>query len=109
MWTGSAADLHLALTKVVGKKNAASAGWPKTSNSLGNELRRVAPQLRMYGLSITFDRTSKGRLISLISAAIPIIQSTRANPDRASSSADENSVDTPVDTRNSNDGNMIPP
>jgi hypothetical protein len=40
-------------------------GRPKTCNRLGNELRRVAPQLRMDGLSITFDRTSKGRLISL--------------------------------------------
>jgi hypothetical protein len=68
---------------------------------------RVAPQLSMYGLSVTFERTRKGRFITLTSEAVPIIQSTRANPDPASSSADENSVDTPVDTRNSNAGNMI--
>jgi hypothetical protein len=108
-WAGNAADLQIALTKIVGKKNAASASWPKTCYRLGNELRRVAPQLRMYGLSVTFERTRKGRFITVTSEAVPNIQSTRANPDPASSSADKNSVDTPVDTRNSNDGNMILP
>jgi hypothetical protein len=47
--------------------------------------------------------------ITVTSEAVPINQSTRANPDPASSSADENSVDTPLDTRNSNDGNQILP
>jgi hypothetical protein len=87
--------------------SAASAGWPKSCHRLGNELRRVAPQLRMFGLSVNFDRTGKGRFITVTSEAVPIIQLTGANPDPVSSSADENSADTPVDTRNSNDGNMI--
>jgi hypothetical protein len=108
-WTGTAASLHVALAKIVGKKNAASASWPKTCNRLGNELRRVAPQLRMYGVSVTFERTRKGRSITVTSEAVPKSESTRANPGPVSSSADEISGDTPVDTRNSNDGNMIPP
>jgi hypothetical protein len=107
-WTGSAADLHIALTRIVGKKDAASASWPKTCSRLGNELRHDAPQLRMYGLSVTFERSSKGLFITLTSQAVPNIQTTRANPGPASSTAHENSVDIPPDTRNSTDGNMMP-
>ena len=51
-WTGTPTKLHAALTEIVGKKNAASAIWPKSSSKLGNELRRIAPQLRMHGVSI---------------------------------------------------------
>jgi len=108
-WTGSAADLHTALTKVVGKKNAASAGWPKTYSRLGNELRRVAPQLRMYGLSVIFERTYKGRFITLKSAGVPNNQAPGATPGPISSSSDENSADMPPDIHNSNDGNTLTP
>jgi hypothetical protein len=108
-WTGTATDLHMALTKIVGKKNAASAGWPKTYARLGNELRRVAPQLRMYGLSVTFERTYKGRCITLTSEAVPNIQSPGSNPGPVSSPADANSADIPPDKRKSNDGNTLTP
>jgi hypothetical protein len=103
------ADLQIALTKIVGKQNAASASWPKTCNRLGNELRRVAPQLRMYGLSVIFERTYKGRFITLKSEAVPINQAPCANPGPISSSTDENSADMPPDIRNSNDGNTLTP
>ena len=40
-----------------------AARWPKTSSTLGNEQRRIAPQLRI-GLSINFDKNREGRLIT---------------------------------------------
>jgi hypothetical protein len=63
---------HQALTQVVGKKIATSARWPKTSSKLGNGLRRIAPQLRI-GLSIGFEKTRDGRLITLKTVQGPII------------------------------------
>jgi hypothetical protein len=64
-WTGSPADLHAKLTKAAGRHTAASARWPKATDRFAAELRRIAPQLRMHGINLTFGRTSKGRFISL--------------------------------------------
>ena len=39
--------------------------WPKTVHAFGRELRRIAPQLRVHGISITFERKKKqGRHIA---------------------------------------------
>jgi hypothetical protein len=48
---------------------AASARWPKSPQWLTDELRRIAPQLRMHGVNLTFGRTHQGRFISLESSA----------------------------------------
>ena len=64
--------LHAKLTEIVGKKVAASADWPKTTEKFGNELRRLAPQLRMHGLSVSFERRNEGRIITLKSERVPI-------------------------------------
>jgi hypothetical protein len=62
-WVGTPAALYEALTEIVGKKVAASAGWPKSPRSFSNELRRITPQLRLNGLSIDFERSHNGRRI----------------------------------------------
>ena len=65
--------LHAKLTEIVGKKVAASADWPKTTEKFGNELRRLAPQLRMHGLNVSFERRHEGRIINLKSEPAPIV------------------------------------
>ena len=64
-WTGTASELLRGLTKLVSTRDAASARWPKSAGRLTNELRRIAPQLRMHGVSLTFERNRESRLITL--------------------------------------------
>jgi hypothetical protein len=64
-WSGTAAELHDALTTIVGKNVAASARWPKTSSWLSKELRRISSRLGIHGLSISFDRKYERRIITL--------------------------------------------
>ena len=63
--SSTSAKLHAALTEIAGKKVAASTGWPKTTAAFSNELRRLAPQLRMHGMSVSFERRNEGRMIIL--------------------------------------------
>jgi hypothetical protein len=65
--SGSPADLHAELTEVVSKSVTASAGWPKGVQKFGQELRRLAPQLRLHGINVQFERRHAGRVISLTS------------------------------------------
>ena len=44
---------------------ASSSRWPKSPWLLSNELRRIAPQLRMHGISVTYERTREKRLLTL--------------------------------------------
>ncbi len=68
---GTPARLHASLTRIVGKRVAASADWPKTTATFSNELRRLAPQLRMHGVSVGFERRHEGRIITLKSERGP--------------------------------------
>ncbi len=63
--------MYASLTRIVGKKVAASADWPKTSEKFSNELRRLAPQLRMHGMSVSFERRHEGRIITFNSERGP--------------------------------------
>jgi hypothetical protein len=65
--------LYAKLTEIVGKKIAASANWPKNTEKFGNELRRLAPQLRMHGVNVSFERRHEGRIIILKSERVPIV------------------------------------
>ena len=76
MFTGvsfTPAKLHAALTEIAGKKVAALADWPKTAEKFGNELRRLAPQLRMHGMNVSFESRNEGRVITLKSERPPIV------------------------------------
>ena len=70
--SGTPALLHAKLAEIAGKKVAASADWPKTTEKFGQELRRLAPQLRLHGLNVSFERRNEGRIISLKSEHSPI-------------------------------------
>jgi len=50
---------------LVEKKVRALRQWPKAPSSLGKELRRVAPQLRLHGISAIFEKNREKRLITL--------------------------------------------
>ncbi len=64
-WTRSSSDLLADLSQSASRAVRASARWPKTPRALSNELRRIAPQLRMHGVSVTFSRTRESRLITI--------------------------------------------
>jgi hypothetical protein len=58
-------ELHAKLTRVAGKRLAAAAGWPKTAILLAREVHRIALQLRLQGLCVTFERRKDGQYITL--------------------------------------------
>ena len=66
-WTGTPLELYRTIAQIAGKTPAAR--WPKTVHAFGNELRRIAPQLRLHGLSIDFERRRDARIVTLRSAA----------------------------------------
>jgi hypothetical protein len=78
-WTGSPGALHIELTAAVGRRAAASARWPKSPRWFNDELRRVAPVLRMHGINITFGRTHDGRFITIERTSPAKIATRRTN------------------------------
>ncbi len=65
-WTGSPQELLDLLARWASPRDArASKHWPRTPALLGNELRRLAPELRNRGIDILFRRTSTSRLITV--------------------------------------------
>jgi hypothetical protein len=65
-WTGAPAELYGHIARQVGQRVVASSGWPKTIHSFGSELKRLAPHLRLHGLSITFERLAEGRIVTVV-------------------------------------------
>jgi hypothetical protein len=55
-WKGTASDLLLALTTLVGEQVSKERNWPKRPHVLSNKLRRAATPLRKTGVDISFDR-----------------------------------------------------
>ena len=62
-WSGKPQELYQVVVKFAGDRLGPS--WPKTISMFGSELRRIAPQLRLHGLSISFERKGKDRVITL--------------------------------------------
>jgi hypothetical protein len=62
-WSGTAQKLYESATKNLGRRLHAS--WPPTVARFSAELRRIAPHLRLHGLSVGFERTSGGRIVTL--------------------------------------------
>jgi hypothetical protein len=66
-WKCSPTELLEILAERVGKKVAKSRAWPKSIPLFTNELRRLAPQLRMRGVGVEFSRTREGRIVWITS------------------------------------------
>ncbi len=63
-WSGTAQDLLRALEDRYGEKVTKRQGWPRVPRSLGNQLRRIAPNLRSIGFDVAFDKNHGGRMIT---------------------------------------------
>jgi len=64
-WSGTSAELLAQLVTLVEKKVRALRQWPKSPCSLAKELRRIAPQLRLHGISVVFQKNHGKRVITL--------------------------------------------
>ncbi len=62
-WSGKPQDLYKAVVKVTGQM--LGSRWPKTISKFGSELLRIAPQLRLHGISISFERRGGNRVVTL--------------------------------------------
>ncbi len=62
-WSGTVQKLYESATKILGRRLHTS--WPPTVARFGAELRRIAPQLRLHGLSIAFEKTRDARIVTL--------------------------------------------
>jgi len=80
-WVRTASDLLAELTNWAGKRVTASPRWPKSALALSRELRRIAPQTRVYGVSIMFLKTREKRFIQIISTKPPILEEQHVNLD----------------------------
>lgn len=67
-WIGTSTALHKALTLMVLNKGEAikdKFGFPKSPAALGTKLRRIAPNLRAFGIEVNCGYTNGGSKISL--------------------------------------------
>jgi hypothetical protein len=67
-WSGTAEQLLEALTRRVGEPAAKSRQWPKSPRALSGRLRRLTPNLKAVGITLTFalgGPRGKSRIIHL--------------------------------------------
>jgi hypothetical protein len=62
---GTASALLRTLATYAPQNVTRTARWPKTPRSLSCTLRRIAPQLRAIGRTVSFDRVDNTRLIRI--------------------------------------------
>jgi hypothetical protein len=46
-------------------KGHLGSAWPKSASAFGTELRQIAPQLRVHGIAVNFEREREGSVVSL--------------------------------------------
>jgi hypothetical protein len=100
-WTGTSAELMDALAGLVGDKVVASKRWPKSPRGLSGTVRRLATQLRIVGVEVTFGRAAGGSRPRTI-----VIESTGNQPSRTSRTSRTASV--PEQERDGRDGQPSP-
>ncbi|MFI5454033.1 MAG: hypothetical protein ACHRXM_01140 [Isosphaerales bacterium] len=76
-WSGTSAELLAQLNTLVEKKVRALRQWPKAPSTLAKELRRIAPHLRLHGISIAFEKNREKHLITLTKTNRPKNQPSR--------------------------------
>ena len=64
-WEGTPTELFELLTDQVGRAVARSSAWPKSTQYFMNEVRRLAPQLRMLGVFVVSSRTRARRRVQV--------------------------------------------
>jgi hypothetical protein len=64
-WRGTLTQFLELIGEWTGYAAVTTPGWPKTPARAAIELRRIASQLRMFGVSVTFERSYKaGRIVT---------------------------------------------
>ena len=79
----SPTELLEVLTQHAEERGKSLAGWPKSARALTNELRRIAPQMRMHGVSIIMKRTNQGRRVRLVTGRYRACTEATADTDLA--------------------------
>ena len=84
-WLGKAKQLFDYLFDGIGeeeKRKRKEQGWPKTTTALSATLRRIAPNLRMHGVAVTFDinQGKQKRLIKIAWKGAPSSDNDREPP-----------------------------
>jgi hypothetical protein len=95
-WTGTAAQLLAALAGKVGDEVTRGRDWPASSIALGNQLRRLAPDLRSTGMKIDFTRENgTGRRLIAISTPTNVVVThvTAVTPEPADGANSDDSDD----------------
>ena len=64
-YTKSATEMLAELSVGIAPKDKASPRWPRSPRQFTDELRRIAPQLRMRRITVKFTRTPHARLITV--------------------------------------------
>jgi hypothetical protein len=62
-WSGKPQQLYQMISKAA--MHTLGPRWPKTISMFGSEFRRIAPQLRLHGISIGFERNVGGGVITV--------------------------------------------
>jgi hypothetical protein len=78
-WSGTAVELHGALSRIVGKEFVASSRWPRTTSTLSKELRRISSWLSTHGVSVLFEQQGDAGTITLTTEEKPE-RTTPGNP-----------------------------
>jgi hypothetical protein len=68
---GTAAELLANITPYADDRAMRSKNWPQTPNAMASVIRRLAPALRVAGVSVEHERTETARLIRLCNAGKP--------------------------------------
>lgn len=98
-WTGTAAQLLSALGSKVTEDVTRGRDWPSTSNTLGNQLRRLAPDLRATGMMIEFTRENRTgrRLIAISTDGETVVTNvTIVTPERDGDNGDNGDNESPT-------------
>jgi len=64
-FSGTIAELHGQLNRMMSESLRRSGRWPKAPSALGSALRRMAGNLRAAGIEIQFSRDIRGRRVAL--------------------------------------------
>ena len=62
-WSGTPLELYRVMAQSAGK--TVGSRWPRTVSAFGNELRRIALELRPIGLVVNFERRGGERILTL--------------------------------------------
>jgi hypothetical protein len=62
-WSGTPEQLYHTISKTA--SHELGPRWPSTISKFSSELRKIAPQLRLHGLSVDFERKRDARIVTL--------------------------------------------